>query len=274
MEFFEDLSAASLKQPKRVVRSAWLGHIPFAFYVVAKLRPAQIVELGTHNAASFAAFCQAFQEVGLTGNCAAVDSWEGDIHAGRYDSKVFDDVKAFFDASGWAFASLMRCTFDDALAKIADGSVDLLHIDGLHTLEAVTHDFETWKPKLSDRGVVLFHDIAVKSRGFGVHLLWEKLAATYPSFRFDHSYGLGVLGVGKEQSALAPLFAAQKDPPKAERIRQFFHYAGERIVLQQKINENNALIAAHKRNAENNAAVKKELMDTLQAVAAIPAKIR
>ncbi len=274
MEFFEELIAASLKQPKRIVGSAWLGHIPFAFYVVAKLRPNQIVELGAHNAASFAAFCQAFHDAGLTGNCAAVDTWEGDIHAGRYDSKVFDDVKAFFGGSGWSFASLMRCTFDDALTKVADGSVDLLHIDGLHTLEAVTHDFETWKPKLSDRGVVLFHDIAVKGRGFGVHLLWEKLAAAYPFFRFDHAYGLGVLGVGKDQSALAPLFDTQKDAARASRTRKFFNYAGERIVLQQKINENNALIAAHKRNAESNAALKRDLMDTLQAVAATSAKIR
>ncbi|MBR0657309.1 class I SAM-dependent methyltransferase [Plastoroseomonas arctica] len=266
MEFFEDLIAAALRQPRRVVPSAWLGHIPFAFYVVSKLRPSRIVELGAHNAASFAAFCQAFHEGGLAGDCIAVDTWEGDIHAGRYDSKVFEDVRAFFDSSGWPFAKLMRCTFDDALDNVPDGSVDLLHIDGLHTLEAVTHDFETWKPKLSERGVVIFHDIAVKSGGFGVHLLWERLAVDHPFFRFDHAYGLGVLGVGPDQAALASLFEAQKDAARAARVRQFFQYAGDRIALQQITNEKNALIAALRRNAEGNALVKAE-------PAAMPGKV-
>lgn len=274
MDLFEDVIAASLKQPKRVVRSAWLGHIPFAFYVVAKLRPTSVVELGAHNAASFSAFCQAFADEGLTGTCVAVDTWEGDVHAGRYGSAVFDDVKAFFEAAHWPFAKLMQSTFDAALDKVPDGSVDLLHIDGLHTLEAVTHDFDTWKPKLSARGVVLFHDITVTKRGFGVHLLWKELSAKYPFFQFAHSHGLGVLGVGDDQTALAPLFAARLDPAMNARLQSFFQFAGERSLLQQEINERNALIAAFRRKAEINATVKKEYQETAQTLVSIAEKFR
>ena len=35
------------------------------------------------------------------------------------------------------FSSLLRMDFADARDHIEDGSVDLLHIDGLHTYEAV-----------------------------------------------------------------------------------------------------------------------------------------
>ena len=93
----------------------------------------------------------------------------------------------------------------------ADGSVDLLHIDGLHTYEAVAADLETWRAKLSTRAVVLLHDTNVREREFGVWRLWEELAARHPHFAFLHSHGLGVLGLG------ADLPGAVLDPPDARR---------------------------------------------------------
>ena len=211
--------------------SAWHGHVPFASWLIGAARPATLVELGTHNGGSYFAFCEAVQRHGSPTRCFAVDTWQGDEHAGRYGERVFAELKRFHDERYAAFSTLLRATFDDAAATFAPGSVDLLHIDGLHTYAAVTHDFETWLPKMSPRGVVLLHDIAVHGNGFEVGRLWEELRQRYPSFSFPHCYGLGVLAVG----AAVPAPVAELcrfDAEMSATVRRRFARLGETYELQ------------------------------------------
>ena len=189
-------------RPVRLVwPPSWAGHLPFAFWLVEALRPHLLVELGTHTGLSYSAFAQAVQIVDLDTACYAVDTWQGDSHAGLYEEEIFGEWSTFHDDHFGAFSRLVRSTFDDALAQFADHSIDLLHIDGLHTYEAVRHDFESWLPKVSDRGVVLLHDIEVRERDFGAWRYWEEIRDRYPSFTFPHSHGLGVLAVGQKRTA-------------------------------------------------------------------------
>ena len=44
--------------------SAWWGHVPFAFWLIAKCRPRLLVELGTHYGVSYAAFCEPVLRLG------------------------------------------------------------------------------------------------------------------------------------------------------------------------------------------------------------------
>jgi len=111
--------------------------------------------------------------------CYAVDTWRGDEHAGFYTDDIFNEFSSYHDTRYRSFSRLLRSTFDEALQYFKDGSVDLLHIDGLHTYEAVKHDFDTWLPKLSDRAVVLMHDHHVRENHFGVWKLWAELSKRY-----------------------------------------------------------------------------------------------
>lgn len=226
-----DLRPLSLRsmfwRPNYLGISAWIEHIPFAFWLVEAHHPRVIVELGTHYGVSYFSFCQAVDRLGLDTQCYAIDSWKGDEHAGIYGEEVFDFVRLHNEAHYSSFSRLIRSTFDEALKHFSDGTVDLLHIDGLHTLEAVRHDFEAWLPKLSPRAVVVLHDTNVRERNFGVFKLFEALKASYPSFEFVHGHGLGVIGVGPDQSDhLARLFAADRDRSARQALHEVFGRLG------------------------------------------------
>ena len=209
----EQLSPKLLKSPW------WIGHIPFAFELIGRQRPATIVELGTYSGSSFAAFCQIVAACGSSTTCYGIDLWEGDIHMGKFDETLFREISSYISINYSNIGVLIRKDFNEAANSFADGSVDLLHIDGTHTFEAVSNDFNTWLPKLSDSGIVLFHDVNVNmentgpaSEKFGVRKFFDGIKKSYPHFEFAHCWGLGVLLVGsKVTPAVSALFEMASD---------------------------------------------------------------
>lgn len=172
----------------------WSGHRNFAYDLVSFLKPTRIVELGTHYGCSFFTFLQASKDFDLGAEHIAVDTWSGDEHAGHYGEEVFQIFNRTVDQSfNEQKVRILRKTFDAALEEVNDSSVDLIHIDGLHTYDAVSHDYLTWLPKLAKDGVVLFHDVAPDS-GYGSSIFWNQVKSKLPHFEFlHHSFGLGIL---------------------------------------------------------------------------------
>lgn len=231
------LNKSMFLDPRATPVSAWLGHIPLAGWLVEAARPRLLVELGTHLGASYFAFCQAVQENGLDTRCYAVDTWQGDEHAGEYGEEVFRSVADHHREHYEGFSKLMRMTFDEARSYFDDGTVDLLHIDGLHTYDAVRHDFEIWLPKMSPRGVILFHDTNVRERDFGVWKLWAELCEHYPGFEFSHTHGLGVLLVGAEPPALLQGFVNAAGSARGDEVNRLFERLGALIATRQRLDD-------------------------------------
>jgi hypothetical protein len=220
--------------PLRYGLGAWTEHIFFAYDLVAQFRPAVLVELGTDRGESYFAFCQSARENQTQTKCFAIDHWQGDSHAGSYDNTTFNEVENHNRKHYADFSTLIRSTFDEALERFAPGSIDLMHIDGHHTEEAVRHDVESWLPKLRPGGILLMHDVAVRTRGFGVWKVWEELATRGRSWAFAQAPGLGVWEkppAGQLPPWLETLFA----PPNEDRKALLNYYREQNGALQEKI---------------------------------------
>lgn len=237
--------------PERIVLSTWLGHVPFAYWLIEALSPKTLVELGVHNGGSYIAFLQAIRTLSIESSCYAVDTWAGDAQTGFYSEQVYQDLLHYHQPRYGTFSRLIRSRFDQARPHFADGTIDLLHIDGFHTYEAVAQDFRDWLPKMSDRGVILFHDINVREGDFGVWRLWEELREQYPSFEFLHSHGLGVLAVGREVPEPVRWLTQSIQSETVAQVRHFFGRLGDGVHKMLELDQDREEIAILKEKASH-----------------------
>jgi Methyltransferase domain len=281
-EIGDVLSRSSFWVPEYICPStpAWIEHAPFAFWICDALRPRRFVELGTHYGYSYFAFCQAIDRLALGTVAYAVDTWQGDEHAGFYDEHVFQSVAVRNNQRYSAFSCLMRSTFEDALEYFEDGSVDLLHIDGRHFYDDVKHDFTIWRRKLTEDAVVLLHDTNVRERRFGVWKFFKEMAERHPSFQFYHGHGLGVLAPGEHiPEPLAPLLQASSEP--ADQIRGVYAALGGALTrhagvedLRADIEQRAATEAVLRADIEERAATEAALRADIEQRSASEAALR
>jgi predicted O-methyltransferase YrrM len=199
----QNQAKALFRDPVHLPPTAWWGHIPFLFSLFETTQPKVFVELGVHFGASFLAASEATKLAKSATRIVGVDTWEGDAHAGFYSGdEIYAELKWRLAANDVPF-ELMRCTFDDAAKQFLNNSIDILHIDGLHTYEAVKQDFNTWLPKMKSNGIVILHDVNEFRDDFGVYKLYEELAEKYRAFKFLHSHGLGVICLDKSDERLS-----------------------------------------------------------------------
>lgn len=219
---------------EELTRTSWGGHIPFMFCLMNYMRPRSYVELGTHYGASFFAVCQAIRDFKIDCSPTAVDLWLGDEHAGKYGEGIYTNFKETLEERYAGIGHVIRKDFTEAAALFGNHTLDLMHIDGLHTYEAVKNDYETWLPRMSEEGVILFHDTNARERGFGVWKLWEEIKDDYTNFNFTHSHGLGVIALGSAASnpVVSLLETINCSEGSKRSFDHFFRLAGDRAIAE------------------------------------------
>jgi hypothetical protein len=229
----DDLPSRQFK-PRIYGVGAWTPHLAFGYDLVAVLKPALLVELGVDRGESYFGFCQSAVENRTGTRCFGVDTWQGDQHAGGYDETTFRQVSEHNQANYAGFSSLIRARFDDALGRFENDSIDVLHLDGLHTEKAVRHDLGSWLPKLRPGGILLLHDVRVRSKGFGVWKAWEDLQQQGRAWTFEDGPGLGVWQKPPSTSLPGLLEQLFSGPNQSSRALAEY-YSGCADDLQKKI---------------------------------------
>lgn len=266
-QFIESILNAGAFEPLYLNQPhAWVGHMPFASWLIKEISPEIFVEIGSHIGNSYFSFVQSAHENRLSCKCYAVDTWKGNKLADQNDETVFQTVNQHNSQHYQAISQLLRMTFNEALSYFDDQSIGLLHIDGLHTYEAVRHDFESWLPKMKPGGVVVFHDTNVREKKIGVWRRWNELKEQFPNHaEFLHSQGLGVIQIGSSGVRLKWL---EPESKLKQWMLKHFTILGQRLMERADLQQAN--IDGHGQFTVSNQAVsdRDEQLATLnQAVA-------
>lgn len=169
------------------VPSAWKGHRLFAEWLVHEIQPGQVVDLGVDYGYSTFVFANALRDNGK-GIVTGIDLFQGDGMTGNRDT--YDQVIANTKTFALENIEIIAGNFNE-VSQDWKRPIDILHIDGYHSYEAVLNDFTTWSPFVKDDGIILFHDINVPDPAFGVIHLFRELKGGHKLY-FLHSSGLGI----------------------------------------------------------------------------------
>ena len=198
---------------------SWFAHAPFAFWLTEVLQPKLLVVLGVQNGSAYFSLCQALKAIDNNSVCYGIEEIQ--------NNAAFKKINAYNAKNYAGFSTLLRSTANEASQNFANGSIDLLYIEGLQSYDVLKHSFETWLPKLSKNAIVLFHNINVLNGNSGADKLWEELIQQYPTFQFDAEQGLGVLALEDGmQDELKAFFKNDTHDPAYPFLKKYFSERG------------------------------------------------
>jgi predicted O-methyltransferase YrrM len=141
--------------------------------LIYEVQPTTCVEIGVFSGSSIYPTAKALKYL-KKGTVYAIDPWSREECLKGYDSNdpnyiwwnsidlenIFHRFLSMLRKHRLeSYCTPMRTTSEEALSHFADGSIDILHIDGNHTSDIALSDAEMWFPKVKSGGYIWFDDV-------------------------------------------------------------------------------------------------------------------
>ncbi len=166
------------------IESTWKGHEQFAMWLVHRLRPNTIVDLGFDRGLSTIAFAYRNR-----GHVFGIDWFED----GNYAPKSYALDSAFRNISNAIRFNYVKNIhliigpFSYVL-KNWRRRIDILHIDWAHSYRSAKQHYLNWSPFLKNDAIVLMHDVLAYPEGVG--RAFQEIP--FPKIVLPHNFGLGI----------------------------------------------------------------------------------
>ncbi len=168
------------------IDSTWKGHEQFAMWLVQKLQPKVVVDLGFDRGLSTLAFAYKNR-----GHVFGIDWF---FEEGSYAEKSYALDTAFRNITEALRSNYVKNIhliigpYRDVL-KNWNKSIDIFHIDWAHTYRAVKFQYDSWSPHLKEDAVLLFHDVLAYPEEVGKFFI----QLPYPKCVLKEGKGLGIV---------------------------------------------------------------------------------
>jgi predicted O-methyltransferase YrrM len=165
---------------------------------VQELEPKTILEVGTARGGTLFLLCRSAPE---DAEIVSLDLPYGK-NGGGYP-KWKEPVYQLFAKSGQQLTLLRENSHLKESRKRVEGAVrgkkfDLVMIDADHSYDGVKRDFELYSPLVSERGILVLHDILPNrfDPEIDVHRFWKEVSAAHQCEEIVDDYQQGCLGIG------------------------------------------------------------------------------
>ena len=158
------------------IASDWKDHAPFATWLVKRMQPDTIVDLGVGP--GFSTFTLAAE---CPGRIYGIDCFRDEF--AKYENVRELRTRLALNEK----VRFIKGSFD-SVVKVWHHPIDVLHIDGQTSYEAVKHDYKMWSTFLKPKGICLLHNTGTEP---GIGRVFEEI--NRPKINMERGNGLGII---------------------------------------------------------------------------------